>query len=70
MKAIENVTMINGSDSRKVSDETIHGLINVLEADIATLEATKNKTKSLKASIKAKQDDIDALVKFCDERTQ
>lgn len=66
--AYEVKAFIYGTLAENVSDETIFQHIADLESQIKKLEAIGNKPKKLTARIKALQDQITALITYCDER--
>lgn len=65
---IETLTLIGGINAATVSDDSIFHRIAQLESEIETLSAIKTKPKKLEAKIKGLQADIQALVKYVDER--
>jgi hypothetical protein len=67
-KAVQVVPFIYGRDATVVTDEEIYKHIRKLEDDIAHYKSLKNQPKKLKARLESMQADIDALVKFVDER--
>lgn len=67
-KNIETKTFIAGIDGAGLSDTAIFQRIAKLEQEKAALEAIKNKPKKLIAAIEQLQKDIEALVKYVDER--
>lgn len=67
-KAVANITLVYGKDSRFVSDEEIYAHIKRLESDIKNLNGIENKPKKLKAKVESIKSDIGDLVGVVDGR--
>lgn len=65
---IQHKTFVNGGDIDHMSDAQLFEIIRKTEAEIAQLEAIKNKPKRLQSKIKQLQGGIDAVVALLDSR--
>ena len=66
--AITTLTLLNGVDIAKSTDDALYALIAEQEAEIEKLLKIKNKPKRLKAKIEQHQAGITALVAYLDSR--
>ncbi len=66
--AITTLTLLNGVDIAKSTDDALYALIAEQEAEIEKLLKIKNKPKRLKAKIEQHQAGINALVAYLDSR--
>lgn len=64
----QNVTLVDGVDASKITDDGIFGMINSLESQIEVLSKTKNKPQKLKDKIKGLNDQIKVLITIVDSR--
>jgi hypothetical protein len=67
-KAVANITLVYGKDSRFVTDEEIYAHIKRLETDIRGLNSIENKPKKLEAKVESIKGDIKDLVAVVDGR--
>lgn len=67
---IEVKTFVKGTDAANLSDDQIFSVILSIEQEIEGLEKIQNKPETLKDKIKAMMIDVDALVKYVDNRAK